>query len=76
MLLYHFFTQHDEELAENILKNTRRYSKLFSDSVFDLLPDYKQREVQFNYSCNLLTLMNSGKLPWGQDQDTKPRVRW
>eukprot|EP00111_Clytia_hemisphaerica_P020026 TCONS_00059060-protein len=38
--------KHDEELAENILKNTRRYSRLVSDSVFDLLPDYKQREIE------------------------------
>jgi len=37
---------HDEELAQSILQNTRRYTKLFSNAVFDLLPDYKQREIE------------------------------
>uniref|UniRef100_T2MG55 DNA replication licensing factor MCM7 n=1 Tax=Hydra vulgaris TaxID=6087 RepID=T2MG55_HYDVU len=34
------------ELAENIVNNTRRYSQLFSDVVFEMLPDYKEREVE------------------------------
>jgi len=38
--------KHDDELAQNIIKNTRRYSKLFADAVFHLLPDYKQREIE------------------------------
>jgi len=36
----------DPELAERIVNNTNRYSKIFSDSVFELLPNYKEREVE------------------------------
>ncbi|XP_038050224.1 DNA replication licensing factor mcm7-B-like isoform X1 [Patiria miniata] len=35
----------DPELAESIVENTRRYTKLFADAVFDLLPDYREKEV-------------------------------
>eukprot|EP00794_Sanderia_malayensis_P013959 gene13959-15415_t len=34
------------DLAENIVKNTRRYSQIFSDSIYEMLPDYKEREVE------------------------------
>ena len=36
----------DPELSENILENARRYKQLFEDAVFEMLPDYKEREVQ------------------------------
>ncbi|CAG0926164.1 unnamed protein product, partial [Notodromas monacha] len=35
----------DRELAEDVLANTRRYQALFSDTVFDLLPNYKEHDV-------------------------------
>ena len=34
----------DQELAEAIIKNTRRYVTIFSEAVAELLPVYKQRE--------------------------------
>lgn len=37
--------QIDPELAENIVENSRRYKQLFEDAVFEMLPDYKEREV-------------------------------
>lgn len=37
--------EENEELAQNIQENTRRYCSLFSDVIFDLLPTYKEREV-------------------------------
>lgn len=37
--------QVDRELAERIAQNTRRYTTLFSDAVFELLPTYRQRDV-------------------------------
>ncbi|XP_063701865.1 DNA replication licensing factor Mcm7 [Culicoides brevitarsis] len=37
--------EQDEELAANIMKNTRRYCSIFSDVIFELLPTYKEREV-------------------------------
>ena len=36
---------HDEELAEAIRENTRRYNVLAADVIESLLPDYKEREV-------------------------------
>jgi len=36
----------DEELAEAIRENTRRYNVLVGDVIEALLPDYKEREVQ------------------------------
>ena len=41
--------QIDPELAENIGENARRYKQLFEDAVFEMLPDYKEREVQYVY---------------------------
>nr|CAD7410975.1 unnamed protein product [Timema poppensis] len=35
----------DSELAESVLANTRRYCNLVSDVVYELLPDFKQKEV-------------------------------
>lgn len=35
----------DEELAVAISSNTRRYSNMLSDVVFDILPTFVQREV-------------------------------
>uniref|UniRef100_A0A1S4M2U7 DNA replication licensing factor MCM7 n=1 Tax=Ixodes scapularis TaxID=6945 RepID=A0A1S4M2U7_IXOSC len=35
----------DSSLAEAILQNGRRYVNLFADVVYEMLPDYKQKEV-------------------------------
>lgn len=37
--------EHNEELANAIIDNTRRYASLFSDIVFELLPTFVEREV-------------------------------
>ena len=39
------FAQIDHELAEAIVRNTRRYVSLFSDVIAELLPVYKQKEA-------------------------------
>ena len=36
---------HDEELCQAVLSNTKRYSHLFSDAVHELLPQFKTKEV-------------------------------
>ncbi|XP_055624873.1 DNA replication licensing factor Mcm7 [Toxorhynchites rutilus septentrionalis] len=36
---------YNDMLAENIQKNAKRYVKMFSDTIFELLPSYKEREV-------------------------------
>jgi DNA replication licensing factor MCM7 len=38
-------TEHDPDLAQAMVENTRRYINLFADAVQELLPDYKEREV-------------------------------
>ncbi|XP_013393815.1 DNA replication licensing factor mcm7 [Lingula anatina] len=37
--------EHDPELAEAIVENTRRYTNLFADVVQDMLPDFKEKDV-------------------------------
>lgn len=44
-LFLSYFDQVDPELAENIEQNARRYKQLFEDAIFEMLPDYKEREV-------------------------------
>ncbi|XP_044266718.1 DNA replication licensing factor Mcm7 [Tribolium madens] len=36
---------HDEDLAKAAINNTRRYTTLFSDIVFELLPTFVEREI-------------------------------
>jgi len=36
----------DPELAEAVVNNTRRYTGIFSDAVNEILPDYKEREIE------------------------------
>ncbi|EDO37946.1 predicted protein [Nematostella vectensis] len=36
----------DQDLAENVKENTRRYKRLFEDAIYEMLPEYKEREVQ------------------------------
>jgi len=38
-------TNHDPDLYDGIVENTRRYVGLFADVVQELLPSYKQKEV-------------------------------
>lgn len=38
-------SNHDPDLCDGIVENTRRYVGLFADVVQDLLPSYKQKEV-------------------------------
>ncbi|XP_003737980.1 DNA replication licensing factor mcm7 [Galendromus occidentalis] len=37
-------SEYDPELTEAIINNARRYEKIFSDSVYDLLPEMKTRD--------------------------------
>ncbi|XP_023615367.1 DNA replication licensing factor MCM7 isoform X2 [Myotis lucifugus] len=37
--------EEDPELVDSICENTKRYARLFADSVQELLPQYKEREV-------------------------------
>lgn len=37
--------EEDPELVDSICENAKRYARLFADSVQELLPQYKEREV-------------------------------
>lgn len=37
--------QIDQQLADNVKENARRYKKIFEDAVYDMLPDYKEHDV-------------------------------
>lgn len=41
-----------EELAEAVRQNTRRYTNMVSDVVYEMLPDYKHIEVPCMYNFN------------------------
>ena len=43
-------SEYDPELVESTLENTQRYRQLFSDAVYDLLPDYREKEVSESLS--------------------------
>ena len=36
----------DSELAEQIIENARRYSLLFGEAIQEMLPNYKEHEVE------------------------------
>lgn len=40
---------YDSTLVESIKSNTRRYVNILSDLVYEMLPDFKEREVRLNY---------------------------
>ena len=44
-------SDHDPDLSDAIVENTRRYVGLFADVVQELLPSYKQKEVTVPFYC-------------------------
>lgn len=40
-------TDYDPELADAIVENSPRYAKLFADAVYEILPDFKEKEVRY-----------------------------
>lgn len=36
----------NKELAKAVTENTRRYTNMVSDAVYEMLPDYKHKEVK------------------------------
>lgn len=37
--------EEDPELVDSVCENTKRYARLFADTIQELLPQYKEREV-------------------------------
>jgi len=67
--------EHDPDLADAILENTRRYLQIFGDAVHDLLPEYKVKEVQNKDSLDVYIehriLMEQRNHPEGQSDATR-----
>lgn len=38
--------EHYPEMADAVLENAQRYAKLFADSIHEILPDYKYKEIE------------------------------
>lgn len=45
--------EEDPELVDSICENTKRYARLFADTIQELLPQYKEREVSVCRTRNL-----------------------
>lgn len=67
--------EQDDELAANIMGNTRRYCSIFSDVIFELLPTYKEREVVAKDSLDVYIehrmLMESRNRRVNEDRDIR-----
>lgn len=67
--------EHDEDLANAIMENARRYENLVSDLVYELLPSYKQHEVSAKDSLDVYIehrlLMETRMRPAGEQRDPR-----
>lgn len=65
----------NDNLVEAVVQNTRRYAKLFSDVVSELLPTYKERTVVSKDSLDVYIehrlLMESRLRNQGETRDPK-----
>ena len=70
-------TDFDPELAERIVENARRYSLLFGEAIQEMLPNYKEREVEAKdaldvYIGHRLLIENQNR----NDEQNKPQHRY
>lgn len=67
--------EHDDELAEAIMNNARRYENLISDLIFEILPSYKQHDVASKDSLDVYIehrmLMEQRMRPIGEQRDPR-----
>ena len=43
--------EHDDDLCQAVLTNTKRYLNIVSDAVHELLPQFKTKEVLISYTA-------------------------
>ncbi|KAL8595686.1 DNA replication licensing factor mcm7-B [Nucella lapillus] len=71
---------YDPDLSDSIIENTKRYVSIFSDTVQDLLPEYKQKEVAFKDTLDVYIdhrlLMEQRTHPDGQEITRDPRSKY
>ncbi|XP_067138525.1 DNA replication licensing factor mcm7 [Centruroides vittatus] len=41
------------EMTDAVLENSQRYAKLFADCIYDILPDYKEKEIEAKDSLDV-----------------------
>ncbi|XP_002739848.1 DNA replication licensing factor mcm7-like [Saccoglossus kowalevskii] len=66
----------DPDLAEAIVENTRRYTNLFADAVYEMMPDYKEKEIVNKDSLDVYIehrLMMEQRLRGGRQNETEER---
>lgn len=56
----------DQDLADACLENTKRYNELFYDAIQELLPEYKDKEVEYEDLFEIRLLMFEFRLDNGQ----------
>jgi len=74
-------SEHDQDLAEAITENTRRYTQIFGDAVQELLPEYKNKEIANRDTLDVYIehrlLMEQRNHPDGQLEVTRdPKNRY
>ncbi|KAL4220076.1 Mcm2-7 hexameric complex component [Mactra antiquata] len=71
---------HDPDLAEAIVENTRRYASIFAEVVQELLPDYREREVIHKDALDVYIehrlLLEQRNHPEGTDITRDPRNKY
>lgn len=66
---------HNEDLCEAVISNTKRYTHLFSDAVFELLPQFKNKEFVVKDSLDIYIehRMSMERLLHPENQTTSTR---
>ncbi|XP_064615400.1 DNA replication licensing factor mcm7-like [Liolophura sinensis] len=68
-------TDYDPELADAIVENSPRYTKLFADAVYEILPDFKEKEINHKDALDVYIehrlLMEQRNHPEGQREITR-----
>lgn len=71
---------HDPDLAEAIIENTRRYIALFSEIIQEILPDYREREVIHKDALDVYIehrlLLEQRNHPEGSEVTRDPRNKY
>ncbi|XP_070537704.1 DNA replication licensing factor mcm7-like [Ptychodera flava] len=69
-------TETDPDLAEAMTENSQRYRNLFADAVYEMLPDYKEKEVAHKDSLDVYIehrLLMEQRMRGGRQHETEER---
>jgi len=72
--------EYDPDLADAVVENCRRYTNIFSDAVYEVLPDYKEKEIVHKDTLDVYIehrlLMEQRNHPDGQEVTRDPRNKY